>query len=168
MMHPHLRHTSRHAREKRKIPPCREFNSASNGACFVKKFLLVLVLQHGKENELKISLKNLDKANLEFELSAAYPNDCKKLSKFWYILQSQDNNSWQDNESNHNPFAKSWLKTLKKQVLKSDSEKQDQQSIFHQLLFKTLIGALKHLRSDKLLLHAYLARITRLGAQSKG
>ena len=40
--------------------------------------------------------------------------------------------------------------------MKSDSEKQDQQRFFHQLLFKSLTGALKHLRSDKLLLQAYL------------
>ena len=45
---------------------------------------------------------------------------------------------------------------MKKQVLKSDSEKQNHQNYFHQLLFKSLIGTLKHLRSDKLLLQAYL------------
>ena len=53
MMHPPLKHTSRNAREKRKTPSCREFNSALNGACFIKKFLAVLILRHEKEIQLQ-------------------------------------------------------------------------------------------------------------------
>ena len=72
------KNTSRWARAKRKTPFCREFNSASDGVCFVKQFVAVIVLQHQKENQVQsFTLTNLDRVNHEFELIATYPSYSK-------------------------------------------------------------------------------------------
>ena len=52
MMRPLLKRTSRQDRTKPITLSCREFNSASDGVCFVKQFVAVIVLQHQKENQL--------------------------------------------------------------------------------------------------------------------
>ena len=78
MMTPLGKNTSRWERAKRKTPSCREFNSASDGVCFIKIFALVLVLQHQKENQVQsFTLTNLDRVNHEFELIATYPSYSK-------------------------------------------------------------------------------------------
>jgi hypothetical protein len=51
-MRPLLKRTSRQDRIKPITLSCREFNSASDGVCFVKQFLAVLAPQHQKENQL--------------------------------------------------------------------------------------------------------------------
>src|SRR3982751_713117 len=74
IMHPPSGQTFRNDTAKLKVPACREFNSASDGVCFVKQFVAVLVLQHQKENQVQsFTLTNLDRVNHEFELIATYP-----------------------------------------------------------------------------------------------
>src|SRR3954453_7597372 len=78
MMRPFHKWTSRQDRTKPITPSCREFNSASDGVCFVKQFVSVIVLQHQKENQVQsFTLTNLDRVNHEFELIATYPSYSK-------------------------------------------------------------------------------------------
>ena len=78
MMRPFRKRTSRQDRTKPITPSCREFNSASDGVCFVKQFVAVIVLQHQKENQVQsFTLTNLDRVNHEFELIATYPSYSK-------------------------------------------------------------------------------------------
>ena len=53
MMRPLLKRTSQQDRAKPITLSCREFNSASDGVCFVKQFLAVLAPQHQKENQVQ-------------------------------------------------------------------------------------------------------------------
>lgn len=53
MIEPTPRDTCGKATTRLDTPSCREFNSALNGACFIKKFLAVLILRHEKEIQLQ-------------------------------------------------------------------------------------------------------------------
>src|SRR4051812_40124435 len=109
MMRPFRKRTSRQDRTKPITPSCREFNSASDGVCFIKQFIAVIVLQHQKQNQVQsFTLTNLDRVNHEFDLIATYPSYSKvfraianKFSSLRKMILGSEK------ACNHNPFAKS-------------------------------------------------------------
>ena len=74
------KNTSWQGRAKWKIPPCREFNSTSDGVFFIKNVAAVLVLRQKKRNQLQNSvLQEVGQRQSRIWVMYAYLNNFNEL-----------------------------------------------------------------------------------------